>query len=296
MAASNLAAWFKAEMVYEGGRVDDPKDPGGRTCWGVTQRVYNGWRRARGLPIKDVWQIEGKEVLDIYKTNYWDKVWGDRLPHGLDVVVADGAINSGVAQSVKWLQRALGTVRVDGIMGDATLKACEAYGDINALIRAVCQRRMAFLQSLKTYKRFGRGWSARVGQVQKMGIAFADGGQPASGSKVADMNRKALLEDAKSNPPKLDAIWGAGTGTGVLAQATSALEPLQNIERIASLLAWLTAIGGLLTVAGLAWAWYARRRTSELRDALDLRPERPVNADDEAPPEGLAPTFDEAAA
>jgi lysozyme family protein len=94
MAEANLKPWFKVEMTFEGGRVDDKADPGGRTAYGVTQRVYNGWRRARKLPIRDVWLIEVSELVDIYKTGYWDKVWGDRLPEGLDIVVGDGAINS----------------------------------------------------------------------------------------------------------------------------------------------------------------------------------------------------------
>ncbi len=51
---------------------------------------------------------------------------GDELPAGIDYVLFDGAVNSGPVQSVKWLQRALG-VRVDGVMGEATVAAAEAY-------------------------------------------------------------------------------------------------------------------------------------------------------------------------
>ena len=46
MAEANLKPWFKVEMTFEGGRVDDPADPGGRTAYGVhaasLQRVSEG--------------------------------------------------------------------------------------------------------------------------------------------------------------------------------------------------------------------------------------------------------------
>ncbi|MFC0282394.1 glycosyl hydrolase 108 family protein [Camelimonas abortus] len=69
----------------------------------------------------------------IYRQQYWEKIRGDDLPPGVDYVVFDGAVNSGVAQSAKWLQRALG-VRVDGIIGNATIAACWDVKDHDALI------------------------------------------------------------------------------------------------------------------------------------------------------------------
>jgi lysozyme family protein len=294
MAEANLQPWFKVEMTFEGGRVDDKADPGGRTAFGVTQRVYNGYRRARKLAIRDVWLIETRELVDIYKTGYWDKVWGDRLPEGLDIVVADGAINSGVSQSLKWLQRALG-VRVDGIMGDATLTAANAVNDIDALIAKVINFRNAFLKALKTFKRFGKGWLNRTRQLQGLGQHYARGSVgPAPAVTFMDgMSAKATLESAKAPPPKLDAVWSAGTSSGVLAQITQTLEPLQNIQRIATLLTIITVVGMLLGLAGGLYSLWARKRTAAINEALDLRPAHPVN--DNVPPEGLHDAFEEAA-
>jgi lysozyme family protein len=280
MSATNFRIWVKTELVFEGGKVNHPADLGGKTNMGVTQRVYNGYRKARSQPTQDVYAIAAAEVADIYKTGYWDKVWGDRLPEGLDVVVADGAINSGVSQSVKWLQRALG-VRVDGIMGDATLTAASSIENTDALIAKVCNLRLAFLRALKTFRTFGKGWTRRVDQLRGLGqkLAFGDvGPNPTAGLQfVANMNRKASLEDAKAAPPKLDALWGAGTGTGALAQATAALEPLQGITVVSKMLTIVTVLGVLLAVGGGIWAWYARQRTAKLNDALNIRPETPAN-------------------
>ncbi|KNY21642.1 glycosyl hydrolase 108 family protein [Methylobacterium sp. ARG-1] len=286
MAEANLKPWFKVEMTFEGGRVDDKADPGGRTAYGVTQRVYNGWRRARKLPIRDVWLVEVSELVDIYKTGYWDKVWGDRLPEGLDIVVGDGAINSGVSQSVKWLQRALG-VRVDGVMGDATLMAAEAVNDVDALIAKIIALRNAFLKALRTFKRFGKGWLRRTQQLKDLGQHYARGstGPAPAVAFMSGMSAKAVLESAKAPPPKLDALWSAGTSSGVLAQVTSTLEPLQNIERVAHLLTIVTVIGVLLGVCGGLYSLWARKRSARINEALDLRPAHPTN--DNIPPEGL---------
>lgn len=40
-------------LIHEGGKVDHPKDPGGRTYKGITQRVFNAKRGKSNLPIRD---------------------------------------------------------------------------------------------------------------------------------------------------------------------------------------------------------------------------------------------------
>ena len=44
------------QLVFgsEGGFSNHPNDRGGRTNYGVTQSTYNGWRRKKGLSVKDV--------------------------------------------------------------------------------------------------------------------------------------------------------------------------------------------------------------------------------------------------
>jgi lysozyme family protein len=292
MAAANFAAWLKLELTFEGGRVDDPQDPGGRTAFGVTARVYNGYRKKRGLPLRDVFLIEAQEIKDIYDAGYWDKVRGDELPDGLDIVVADGAINSGVGQSVKWLQRALGEGyrgRVDGIMGDTTVAAAKGVDDVDKLIADVLARRMAFLRSLKTFKRFGRGWTSRVDQLRKIGQARATGSVGPAPVKAPEMYRKALLEDAKAPIPKADAVWGAGASGGTIAQAIEVLTPVSDrMPSLGTILTILTALGVVLTIAGLLYRDWAKSRNDALTDALDTRPRLRVDtsANDEAP-EGL---------
>lgn len=112
---------------YEGDNVDDSRDPGGRTSRGVIQRVYDGWCRRNGVARGDVWKATDAQVAATYRELYWDRLQGDGLPAGVDFVLFDCAVNSGVGQAAKWLQRSLHayTGQVNGDLGAATLKAVE---------------------------------------------------------------------------------------------------------------------------------------------------------------------------
>lgn len=277
MTAQNYARALSRVLVHEGGYANHPADPGGATMRGVTQRVYDAFRTRRGDTPRSVRLIEDVELQAIYRRQYWDVVRGDSLPAGVDYAVFDGAVNSGPAQAVKWLQRALGTVKVDGVIGEATLAAVEAYHDHDRLIALMLGRRLAFLQALRTWPSFGRGWSARVAQVKQIGQAWATGSVGPDPAFAAGGNAKATIDQAKALPAKggADATTGAGIGStglgGVLEQARQQLDPLAaSSEMIGHVVAALVVTGLLLTVGGVAYRWLAARRARALADALDL--------------------------
>lgn len=171
---------------YEGGRVDNPKDPGGRTNRGVTQRVYNAWRRRKNMPVQDVWLISEDERHAIYMENFWTPCFGDHLPPGVDLMVYDMAVHSGVSRSIKTLQAALNArmkatganrapLTIDGTIADATFDALEADLDHDSLVAEFARRRQGFLQGLSTYADFGNGWSKRVAAAKRTAQAWALG-------------------------------------------------------------------------------------------------------------------------
>lgn len=258
-------------LVYEGGKVDDPQDPGGRTNQGVTQRVFSAYLREHGMPARDVYSMTVAERDVIYRAQYWDRVRGDMLPVGVDFVIYDGAVNSGVAQSVKWAQRAVG-VNADGVMGEVTLDAIRNHGDHDALVAAICARRMGFLKALKTWPRFGKGWSARVANVLKNGQAMASGSVGPTPVFTPEGAKKASVVDAKKAPARApaDALASGGVVTTTLTTAQNTLEPLSATPWVAQIIVSLTVTGVVATAVGLAYGWYARRRKAELYDALDI--------------------------
>ena len=162
----NYAQALKQVLKYEGGYVDHPKDPGGPTNKGVTQAVYDDWRKSQNLPAQSVRSISDSEVAAIYKDLYWDRISGDLLPSGVDFAVFDYAVNSGVSRAAKTLQGVVGVAQ-DGQIGPQTIQATKTY-----IAMTVTNKRLAFMQSLSIWSTFGKGWSARIADVKNQILAL----------------------------------------------------------------------------------------------------------------------------
>lgn len=265
-------------LVHEGGYVNHPKDPGGATNQGVTQKVYDDYRESKGLKSRSVKNLEQLELEEIYRVRYWNAIKGDSLPAGVSYVVFDGAVNSGVAQSTKWLQRALG-VNPDGVIGPATLNAVKDWKNYDNLIDKICDRRLAFLKALKTWSTFGRGWQARVEQVRATGKAWADGDVSPEPVRLidAEATAKARLSDAKSAPPVAagDAaagIGGGGLGVGVLLDnAKDQLMPYSGQNTALDKVISIVIVSSLVVaVGGIAYRLYASYKKRQRAEALNI--------------------------
>ncbi len=161
----NFDVCFDLMLAHEGGYVHHEKDPGGRTNHGVTQRVWEEWL-GRPVSEKEMRALTPNMVKPLYKRKYWDACRADDLVAGVDYVVFDVSVNSGPGRAVKFLQSCVG-VTVDGGFGPATMAAVKkSEEDPARLIELYCARRLEFLQSLKTFETFGKGWSRRVQEVK----------------------------------------------------------------------------------------------------------------------------------
>jgi len=109
-------------------------------------------------------------VAPLYKRKYWDAIRGDELVSGVDYCVFDVAVNSGPGRAIKFLQSCVG-VTVDGGFGPRTLDAVNEQ-DPSELIELYCAKRLEFLQSLKTFETFGKGWSRRVAEVKQVALGM----------------------------------------------------------------------------------------------------------------------------
>lgn len=248
----NLAQTTDWILVHEGGYVNHPDDPGGATNMGVIQRTYDGWRTHNGKPRQSVRNITKAEVVAIYKDQYWDKVWGDRLPSGLDYSFYDFAINSGPSRAIKFIQRLVG-VKEDGVMGNVTLGAILAKNDIEQLIIDLNFARWAWLKRLRHFSTFGRGWTRRVMGEQE-GVQERDHGV---------IDRSVMLFKNESNiPAPKDINDGSNVRTEEepLSRTAEISEgmTLDNVAKVGagSLPAWMTA-AATLPEGPLQWAFAA---------------------------------------
>lgn len=152
-------------LVSEGGYSNHSSDPGGATRYGITYRTAraHGYKGSmRTLPLAT--------AAKIYRNAYWDQCRCDELPESLRLPVFDAAVNSGCTRSVRWLQEAMG-VTATGVVKDSlitTLAALDAdrIGEVRSRMLAM---RMKFLRGLRTWKTFGRGWTARLERVKEAG-------------------------------------------------------------------------------------------------------------------------------
>ena len=154
----NFTTAFEKLLGHEGGYSDHKDDPGGKTRYGVTEAVARevGYRgNMRELPL-DLAQR-------IYKDRYWDAVQAEHLPADVRYAVFDAAVNSGVAQAAKWLQRACG-VKDDGVIGPQTIRAANALHP-EGLKRKMLAQRLRFMATLANWPAFGRGWANRIADL-----------------------------------------------------------------------------------------------------------------------------------
>ena len=142
-------------LKHEGGYVNDPKDAGGETNFGISKRAY---------PHLDIARLPVMVAERLYWEDYWLKCQCNKLPKGLDLMVMDYAVNSGVSRASKALQGIIGT-KQDGIIGAMTLDAVRGHtGTPEALrktLNTYYRLRQVHLESLDTYSLYGRGWSRR---------------------------------------------------------------------------------------------------------------------------------------
>jgi lysozyme family protein len=148
---TKLEGYLERLFGHEGGYVDDPRDPGGETRWGISKRAH---------PKENIKGLTKERAAEIYRTQYWTAIHGDELPEVIQFDLFDGAVNSGPENAVRWLQRAL-DVADDGKLGPITLAAAKQANPW-ALVARYNGERLMFLTKLSTWPTYGKGWSRRV--------------------------------------------------------------------------------------------------------------------------------------
>tara|TARA_R110000824_G_scaffold345771_1_gene532459 strand:- start:5891 stop:6370 length:480 start_codon:yes stop_codon:yes gene_type:complete len=146
-------------LEHEGGYVNDPKDPGGETNFGIAKRSN---------PDVDIKNLTIEQAKEIYKSKYWDKNKVEKLPEQLRHIYFDMCVNMGRGRAGKIIQRAANNrgheLVVDGALGPVTL------GKINNVeLERVRAFRIKYYADLVTRKpdleKFYFGWFRRSLEV-----------------------------------------------------------------------------------------------------------------------------------
>lgn len=138
-------------LEHEGGYVNDSRDPGGETNFGICKRAY---------PALDIKALTRRDAISIYQRDYWTAAKCPLLPPAVAAMHFDTAVNQGVGAAARLLQEAAGT-GVDGKIGPATLAAV-GRKDVQTLLNEYAARRALRYAGTANFDRFGLGWLRRL--------------------------------------------------------------------------------------------------------------------------------------
>jgi lysozyme family protein len=166
---------IETTLKWEGGYVNHPSDPGGATNFGITIADVRKYIKKDATP-QDVKNITKDQAIQIYENKYWKTTYYDcdKLDSGVDLAVFDFGVNSGPSRAKKFLDQAVG-------------------GPASETVTRICDARLAWLKTLKTWGTFGTGWERRVKDIKKVSLGLAasppqevKGSVPAIKPKVED--------------------------------------------------------------------------------------------------------------
>jgi lysozyme family protein len=216
----NFARVLAVTLKYEGLWSDNPADPGGATMRGITIAKYR--EHFPKATKTDLRAISDGNVAAIYRSDFWAPINGDGLESGVDLATFDASVNSGVSRGKAWLMASVGGSPVD-------------------TVKKICAKRLGFMQGLKIWKTFGRGWATRVAAIEAKGVAWA--------VAIPDNEQvvKKTLENESGAASKKagNQVKGAG-GAAVGGGASSTQLPDHHTASLVILLAIVGIIASLL--------------------------------------------------
>lgn len=226
MAASTYTA-FTDRVIdkYEGPYTWDKDDPGGPTNMGITCYDLAEHRHATMSSMaawaEAVKEMKRPEALAIYKQKYAAAISYDALPAGADTAIYDYEINSGIERVGLVVNSLLGLP--GHVFNAATVKALQST-DVDRFITNLDKERLRFLHAIKggaMWQKYGRGWGARVADVDQYSHHLASGKTSSPAPEAPDLAKvptpKGVVVPRTGNAVTGGFVAGAGGGTAAVA-------------------------------------------------------------------------------
>ena len=160
---------FDKLIGAEGGYQNDPDDRGNWTSGIIGKGECKGTKygvSAMAYPDLDIENLTIEQAKKIFYNDYWCKVKADNLPDALSIMVSDTAYNSGCRTAIKLLQKSLG-IAIDGKIGNTTIGAANRL-PVKKTLADYAVYRLQFLNGCKGWSKYGKGWSRRVCEMEKL--------------------------------------------------------------------------------------------------------------------------------
>ncbi len=227
---------------WEGGWSDHPDDPGGKTMYGITETRWHEYQDKMAMKRTPVRNITMAQALKFYRSEFWLACGADKLFPGVDLAVYDASVNSGVSRGRKWLLASAGS------------------NDHSETVKKICRARLSFMQSLKIWKTFGKGWGRRVADIEARGVTMA---LAAMGLSATQVREKAQYE-AVTSANQANTAKKAATTTATAASAPAAAPVVEPSTVADATTVWLlvaiVAAGAVATII-----FIAKKRAADAR-------------------------------
>ena len=120
---------FKLIVGEEGNYVNDPRDPGGETKYGISKRAY---------PNEDIANLTLDRAMFLYERDYWHPLLTHNLPPKFHFLAFECAVNQGMGRAEHCLALAQGNP--SWFMAERALSYAQDHG----------------------FATYGRGWFRRL--------------------------------------------------------------------------------------------------------------------------------------
>lgn len=121
------------------------------TKFGISAMTY---------PDLDIENLTVEDAKRIYRRDWWDKLQMDLFKPALSYQMFDAAINHGMGNATKMLQRAV-AVADDGAIGPVTRRAVDIT-PLDDLLMLFLAERLEFMTYVGTWDDYSKGWSRRI--------------------------------------------------------------------------------------------------------------------------------------
>lgn len=121
---------FKKVIEIEGGYklINIPGDRGGMTYAGISRVKNPHWPGWKKVDRKEFDSELFTMVKSFYKEEFWDMIMGDVIgAQSVAYNLYEFGVNAGIQISIRLCQRIIGLEKIDGIFGNKTLQALNAF-------------------------------------------------------------------------------------------------------------------------------------------------------------------------
>jgi len=155
-------------LQLEGGYVNDPRDPGGETKYGISKRSY---------PDVDIAALTREDAIAIYHRDFWMPVASVVADPQMRMLVFDSAVNHGLSRALEW------------------------YDEHPTINDFLAHRVFFYTELTRLWPTYGRGWMRRVAHVIERLAEFDQG--PGQETAAVDGHMVIRMVDRRDLLPRL---------------------------------------------------------------------------------------------